>query len=60
MKNDGGMAEYLIADADNAVLLPDDVPLEQAAPLMCARVGCPAFLSKADFNRQLRGPARKR
>lgn len=38
LKNDGGMAEYSTADADNAVLLPDDVPFEQAAPLMCAGV----------------------
>ncbi|KPI42926.1 Alcohol dehydrogenase [Cyphellophora attinorum] len=33
---DGGMGEYSIGDADNAVLLPDEVPFEQAAPLMCA------------------------
>jgi threonine dehydrogenase-like Zn-dependent dehydrogenase len=36
---DGGMGEYSIGDADNAVLLPDEVPFEQAAPLMCAGVG---------------------
>ena len=34
---DGGMAEYIVADADEAVRLPD-VPFEQAAPLMCAGV----------------------
>lgn len=39
LMNDGGMAEYSLADADNAVLLPDDIPWEQAAPLMCAGVG---------------------
>ena len=33
---DGGMAEYIIGDADNSVLLPDRVPFEQAAPLMYA------------------------
>ena len=32
----GGMAEYIIGDANNSVLLPDGVPFEQAAPLMCA------------------------
>lgn len=31
---DGGMAEYIIGDADTCVLLPDSVPFEQAAPLM--------------------------
>ena len=36
--NDGGMAEYIIGDADNCVLLPDEVSWEQAAPLMCAGV----------------------
>ena len=32
------MAEYMIADADNAVKLPDSVSFEQGAPLMCAGV----------------------
>ncbi|KAK5073366.1 hypothetical protein LTR24_010317 [Lithohypha guttulata] len=36
LANDGGMAEYIIGDADNSVLVPDSVPFEQAAPLMCA------------------------
>lgn len=36
--NDGGFAEYMVADADNSVLLPDSVSFEQAAPLMCAGV----------------------
>lgn len=35
---DGGMAEYFIADANNAVLLPDEVEFSNAAPLMCAGV----------------------
>lgn len=38
LANDGGMAEYIIGDADNAVLLPDGLSFEQAAPLMCAGV----------------------
>ncbi|KAK5064727.1 hypothetical protein LTR84_000561 [Exophiala bonariae] len=36
LKADGGMAEYFIADGHNAVLLPDEVDFENAAPLMCA------------------------
>jgi D-arabinose 1-dehydrogenase-like Zn-dependent alcohol dehydrogenase len=49
--NDGGMAEYIIGDADNSVLLPDSVPFEQAAPLMCAGVGlelCTPYSKVAD------------
>jgi D-arabinose 1-dehydrogenase-like Zn-dependent alcohol dehydrogenase len=38
LKADGGMAEYSIADADNSVLLPDEVSFIQGAPLMCAGV----------------------
>ncbi|KAL4922640.1 chaperonin 10-like protein [Aspergillus aurantiobrunneus] len=33
---DGGFAEYVIADADSSLLLPDGLAFEQAAPLMCA------------------------
>ncbi|KAJ5981186.1 GroES-like protein [Penicillium canescens] len=33
---DGGFAEYIIADSATSVLLPDGLPFEQAAPLMCA------------------------
>ncbi|KAF2094850.1 alcohol dehydrogenase GroES-like domain-containing protein [Rhizodiscina lignyota] len=36
LHNDGGMAEYFIADPATTVLLPDSIPFEQAAPLMCA------------------------
>ncbi|CAI6331741.1 unnamed protein product [Periconia digitata] len=36
--NDGGFAEYMVADADTTVLLPDAIPFEQAAPLMCAGI----------------------
>ena len=38
LKDDGAMAEYMIADANNAVELPDSVSFEQGAPLMCAGV----------------------
>lgn len=38
LHNDGGMAEYMVADAEAAVELPDAVPFEQAASLMCAGV----------------------
>jgi D-arabinose 1-dehydrogenase-like Zn-dependent alcohol dehydrogenase len=41
LANDGGMAEYIVGDADNCVLLPDEISYEQAAPLMCAGVGTP-------------------
>ncbi|KAI9149165.1 Acetylglutamate kinase [Paramyrothecium foliicola] len=34
--NDGGFAEYMVADANTSTLLPDNVSFEQAAPLMCA------------------------
>lgn len=33
---DGGFAEYLVARAAYVVHLPDSLPYEQAAPLMCA------------------------
>ncbi|KAK4904968.1 hypothetical protein LTR49_025675 [Elasticomyces elasticus] len=35
LKHDGGMANML-ADADATASLPDEVPFEQAAPLLCA------------------------
>ncbi|KAL5335541.1 chaperonin 10-like protein [Aspergillus crustosus] len=35
---DGGLAEYVIADAEYTVLLPEGLEFEQAAPLMCAGV----------------------
>lgn len=38
LHHDGGMAEYMVAHADAAVQLPDDVPFEQAASLTCAGV----------------------
>jgi propanol-preferring alcohol dehydrogenase len=33
---DGGYAEYIAVPARNAVLLPDEIPFEQGATLMCA------------------------
>ncbi|KAJ5322381.1 alcohol dehydrogenase GroES-like domain-containing protein [Penicillium brevicompactum] len=36
IKDDGAMAEFMIADAANTVKLPDSVSFEQGAPLMCA------------------------
>lgn len=40
---DGGFAEYIVADAATTVALPDDLPFEQAAPLMCAGVSLYPF-----------------
>jgi D-arabinose 1-dehydrogenase-like Zn-dependent alcohol dehydrogenase len=34
--NGGGQAEYMIAEATGCVRLPDGLPFEHAAPLMCA------------------------
>ncbi|KAF2867473.1 alcohol dehydrogenase GroES-like domain-containing protein [Massariosphaeria phaeospora] len=36
LKADGGMAEYMIGDADQTLRLPDSVDFVQGAPLMCA------------------------
>lgn len=35
---DGGYAEYVIVPAETLAAIPDDVPAEEAAPLMCAGV----------------------
>ncbi|RSL57621.1 hypothetical protein CEP54_008224 [Fusarium duplospermum] len=35
---DGGFAQYMVAPEDTLVTIPDTVPFEQAAPLMCAGV----------------------
>ena len=32
----GGFAEYILAEADYAAAIPDGLPLDQAAPLLCA------------------------
>lgn len=54
---DGGMAEYMIGDAENCVLIPENVSFEQAAPLMCAGVGIIQQIDvmDADSSRQRRG-----
>ena len=38
LKDDGAMAEYIVADASNTIKFPDSVPFEQGAPLMCTGV----------------------
>lgn len=53
LANDGGMAEYIIGDADNSVLIPDNVPFEQAAPLMCAGVSDRHLLNLCSWNKSL-------
>ena len=35
---DGGYAEYMIAPAEAAALIPDELPAEEAGPFMCAGV----------------------
>lgn len=37
-KHDGAFAEYMVADPETTVKLPDSLSFEQAAPLMCAGV----------------------
>lgn len=38
LRANGGFAEYIIGDGDNIASIPDEIPFEQAAPLMCAGV----------------------
>lgn len=38
LKADGGFAEYMLSSDDAIMRVPEELPLEQAAPLMCA--GC--------------------
>lgn len=35
---DGGYAEYMIAPAEAVAAMPDDLPAEEAAPLLCAGI----------------------
>ena len=35
---DGGYAEYMIAPAEAVALIPDDLPADEAAPLLCAGI----------------------
>ena len=36
INTDGAFAEYMVVDSKTAVLLPDNLSFEQAAPLTCA------------------------
>lgn len=38
INSDGGFAEYIVMDSATTIPLPDNLPFEQAAPLMCAGV----------------------
>jgi len=44
---DGGYAEYIVMPARSIVLLPDEVPFEQGAALMCSSSTCFHALRKA-------------
>ncbi|KAI0016437.1 alcohol dehydrogenase GroES-like domain-containing protein [Xylariomycetidae sp. FL0641] len=46
-QHDGAFAEYMVADPETTVLLPDSLPFEQAAPLMCAGATVWGGLEKA-------------
>jgi 2-desacetyl-2-hydroxyethyl bacteriochlorophyllide A dehydrogenase len=35
---DGGYAEYMVAPAEAVAVLPDDLPADEAAPLLCAGI----------------------
>ena len=36
--SDGGYAEYMIANAEAVTAMPDDLPADEAAPLLCAGI----------------------
>ena len=38
IQHDGGYAEYMIARAEAVAAMPDDLPVDAAAPLMCAGI----------------------
>lgn len=46
---DGGFAEYLLADSRYALPIPDEIPDEQAAPLLCAGIVGYRALKKAEI-----------
>ncbi|KAF7553160.1 hypothetical protein G7Z17_g3822 [Cylindrodendrum hubeiense] len=46
-KNDGCFAEYMVVDPATTVLLPESLPFDQAAPLMCAGATVWGALEKA-------------
>lgn len=46
---DGGFAEYLLADSRYILPIPDEIPDEQAAPLLCAGIVGYRALKKAEI-----------
>jgi len=44
------MAEYMVTDAEQTVVIPDSLPFEQAAPLMCAGATIWAGIQMADVD----------
>ncbi len=46
---DGGYAEYIVVPARNAVPLPDDIPFEQGAIMMCSSATSLHALNKAEL-----------
>ncbi len=38
ISNDGGYAEYMISAAEAVAAMPDDLPADEAAPLLCAGI----------------------
>lgn len=48
---DGGFAEYMLAEADYTLRLPDDLSDEQAAPMLCAGIIGYRSLHQADLQR---------
>ena len=38
ISSDGGYAEYMIAQAEAVAAMPDDLPADEAAPLLCAGI----------------------
>ncbi|KFA76952.1 hypothetical protein S40288_05221 [Stachybotrys chartarum IBT 40288] len=50
--NNGCFAEYMVADAATTLALPDSLPFDQAAPLMCAGVTIWGALEKATADLQ--------
>ncbi|KAF4459823.1 amidase [Fusarium albosuccineum] len=46
-KNDGCLAEYMVADPATTIMLPDGLSFDQAAPLMCAGATVWGALEKA-------------
>ncbi|XPS73437.1 Alcohol dehydrogenase [Ascochyta lentis] len=53
IQDDGGFAEYVVADADSSSLLPDGLSFEQAAPMMCAGATVWGGISKLELSKDL-------